>query len=339
MKRLKNYLFLHITTSFFSIFFTLFTITSIVYLVKIAAYTSVIKITALELLTFYAYIIPDILFYTIPISIFAASLLALSKLSKEYELVVLSSFGLNPMVLLKILFVPFFVATLLTLIIAFGLIPKTSYLSTSLLQIKKNEANFNISASEFGQKFGKWLIFIEKDSNKTFQNVKMLNTDEKSSTFITSDSAKIVNQNGNLNLNLFTGVGYIINQDQIRQIEFSTLSLGDSLNDLSIETFTTPAAYWSNIEPKSKKMKTLTFNIFVALFPLVSIVFIISFSFFNPRYESNRATIYTILLILAYYVLTFIIASKFYLQGVAPFVVFWLLCSYFVYSKTIKNRF
>ena len=37
----------------------------------------------------------------------------------------------------------------------------------SFIDYKKSEANFNIKESEFGQKFGDWLIFIEKKEDIT----------------------------------------------------------------------------------------------------------------------------------------------------------------------------
>lgn len=49
-----------------------------------------------ELFTLYLYSVPNILFYTLPISFFIALVIALGKLSSEYELIVITSFGLNP---------------------------------------------------------------------------------------------------------------------------------------------------------------------------------------------------------------------------------------------------
>ena len=100
-QKLKKYLMTTYSQSFFPIFLTLYVITSIVYLVKIASLTSIIQINFLELLELYGYTIPTILFYTLPITIFVALALTLSKLSSEYELIVITSFGLNPIKILK----------------------------------------------------------------------------------------------------------------------------------------------------------------------------------------------------------------------------------------------
>lgn len=101
---LKKYLFKNFSSSFFPIFFTLFSITSIVYLVKIASLTSVIQLNILELLLLYIYTIPKILFFVLPISYFVGLVMTFSKLSGEYELLVISSFGKNPISILKYFF-------------------------------------------------------------------------------------------------------------------------------------------------------------------------------------------------------------------------------------------
>ena len=95
MNLLKKYLLLSYSQTFFPIFLTLYIITSIVYLVKIAALTSVIQIDLMELLELYSFVIPTILYFTLPVCIFISLVLTLSKLSSDYELIVITSFGLK----------------------------------------------------------------------------------------------------------------------------------------------------------------------------------------------------------------------------------------------------
>ena len=102
--KLKQYLYSQLAITFFPIFLGLFFITSVVFLVKIASLTSIITINFAELFTLYAYVIPQIIFYTMPISFFISLVITLSKLSSEYELTVITSFGLNPVNVLKIFF-------------------------------------------------------------------------------------------------------------------------------------------------------------------------------------------------------------------------------------------
>ena len=54
-----------------------------------------------------------------------------------------------------------------------SLIPKTKYLKESMLNTKKKEASFNIKDSQFGQKFGKWMVYIEKKRLNKYHNIKL----------------------------------------------------------------------------------------------------------------------------------------------------------------------
>ncbi len=82
--KLKQYLLNQLAHTFFPIFLGLYFITSIIFLVKIAALTSVITMNIFELFQLYTYVIPSIIFYTAPISFFVSLVLTLSKLSSEY---------------------------------------------------------------------------------------------------------------------------------------------------------------------------------------------------------------------------------------------------------------
>ncbi|PKN14137.1 MAG: permease, partial [Deltaproteobacteria bacterium HGW-Deltaproteobacteria-24] len=157
--KLNQYIYSQLSLSFFPIFFGLFFITSIIFLVRIAALTSVITMNVFELFTLYLYSVPNILFYTLPISFFIALVIALGKLSSEYELIVITSFGLNPTKILKIFFPITLILSISLIIVSLGLIPKTKFLTSEMLDFKKREANFNIKSSEYGQKFGEWMIY------------------------------------------------------------------------------------------------------------------------------------------------------------------------------------
>ena len=61
----------------------------------------------IELFTLYAYSYSQIIFYTMPIS-FSFNGYNFSKLSSEYNLTVITSFGLNPIKILKIFFPIYF---------------------------------------------------------------------------------------------------------------------------------------------------------------------------------------------------------------------------------------
>jgi lipopolysaccharide export system permease protein len=336
---LKKYLFTNFSSSFFPIFLTLFSITSIIFLVKIASLTSIIQLNFLELVLLYSYTIPKILFFTLPIAFVVGMVMMLSRLSGEYELLVISSFGKNPISILKY-FIPIsIVLSMALLIISEVLIPKANFLNNQFISIKKNEAQFNIKASQFGQEFGPWLIFIEKESkNKEYINVKLLNKDSTNKKFILAKSANITNIDGNLNMSLYNGKSFLFN-DNIEQIDFKTMIMSNSKKELSYNSFTSISQYWASISTNIHKAKEFAFKFLVSIFPFISLIFILIFGYYNPRYEKNKATLYSSILIIVFFVLS----KK--LVGIDPYIaivfipIVWLLVSYILFTKTIKRKY
>ncbi len=145
--------------------------------------------TSFELLKLYIYSIPQVIFYTLPISFFISLTICLSKLSSEYEMVVITSYGLNPLNIIKIFLPLTTILTIFLLVISLGLIPKTKYLTKTFSEIKKKEANFNIKESEFGQKFGDWLIYINGKDKNIYKEVTLFKSEKSSENFIVSESS------------------------------------------------------------------------------------------------------------------------------------------------------
>lgn len=337
--KLNQYLYSQLAVTFFPIFLGLFFITSIVFLVKIASLTSVITMDFFELFKLYAYVIPQIIFYTMPISFFISLVITLAKLASEYELTVITSFGLNPIKILKVFLPITFLLSILLLIISVGLIPKTKFLTKQFLDVKTKEANFNIKASEFGQKFGDWLIYISGKDDKVYEDVKLFKTDKKNDQFIVSDTAILNNDNGSLSFKLLNGKAFIIDEKEFNQIDYESMYINDSIADSKIGIFTNTYEYWKNNINKNIDIDDLTFFILTSLFPLISLFLVITFGYFNPRYEKNRAVLFSLVAVVLYYVLIKAIGDKILLHALYVIPTIWLIGTYILYSKTIKKEY
>jgi len=337
--KLNQYLYSQLAVTFFPIFLGLFFITSIVFLVKIASLTSIITINFIELFTLYAYVVPQIIFYTMPISFFISLVITLAKLASEYELTVITSFGLNPINILKIFLPITLLLSALLLIVSVGLIPKTKFLTKQFLDVKKKEANFNIKASEFGQKFGDWLIYISGKEDKVYENVKLFKTEDKKDQFIVSDTAILDNDKGSLSFKLLNGKAFIIDENEFNQIDYKSMYINDSIADSKIGVFTNTYEYWKNNIKKNIDIDDLTFYILTSLFPLVSLFLVITFGYFNPRYEKNRAIVYSLIAVVLYYVLIKAIGDKLLLHTLYIIPTIWIIGTYILYSKTIKKEY
>ena len=337
--KLKQYLYSQLSITFFPIFLGLFFITSVIFLVKIAALTSIITIDFAELFKLFSYVIPQIIFFTMPISFFLSLVITLAKLASEYELTVITSFGLNPIKILKIFLPITLLVSTLLLIVSVALIPKTKYLSKQFLEKKKKEASFNVKASEFGQKFGAWLIFIDGKEEKFFDDVKLFKTEKKEDQFIVSNTAILDNDKGFLSFKLEDGKAFVINEKEFDQINFKSMNINDSIVDSKIIEFTNSYEYWKNNIVKNTDIDDLTMYVLTSLFPLISLFLVITFGYFNPRYEKNRAVFYSLISIVLYYVIVKIVGDKILLHALYSIPIFWVIATYILYSKTIQKEY
>ena len=336
---LKKYLLNNLSSIFFSIFFILFGITSIIFLVKIASLTSVIELNFKELLLLYSFSIPNLLFFTLPISFIIGLTLALSKLSSDYELLVISSFGQNPLAILKF-FIPLsLILSVMLLFISTALIPKVKYLNNIFIDNKKKEAQFNIKASSFGQEFGDWLIFIEKDDDKTFETIRLFKKDIDSNTFIMAKTAKIFNKNNSLSLVLNDGKNFIIRKNKIEQIDFTKMTLLDAYDDSKRKNFTTLYRHWKDIKTDKLKAELFSFNILISLLPVLSMLLILTFGYFNPRYDRNLSFIYSFSSIVIYVLIVQKAAAYYPFISIIIIPVIWICLSILLYMFTVYKKY
>ncbi|MEA1913784.1 MAG: LptF/LptG family permease [Campylobacterota bacterium] len=337
MKLLKRYLFKQLALSFFPIFLTLFFITSIVFLVKIASLTSIIKIDFFELMQLYSYTLANILFLTLPISFFASTVIALSKLSSEYELIIITSFGLRPFEILKMLLPITFLLSITLLIISLGLIPKSEHLNNQFIAYKQTQAQFNIKASQYGQSFGDWVIYMDEKKNNTYNNIKLFQTKNNTDQFILARNAVIQDKNNSLSLKLIEGKTLIINPYDLNQINFNTMNIYNTVSKYGFLPFSNSLNYWITYLPKLDKFKqNFSYYILISLFPLISLLLVLVFSYYNPRYDKNKATFYAIAAITVYYIFSYSLSKQllFYSLFIVPFV--WMSIIYIYYYKQLK---
>ena len=337
--RLSNYLHSQLAISFFPIFLGLFFITSVVFLVKIVSLTSVIKMNFIELFSLYLYTVPQILLFTLPISYFLSLVISISKLSSEYEMTVITSFGVGPLNIVKKLLPITLLISIALLVITLGLIPKAKYLMNSFIDYKKNEANFNIKESEFGQKFGDWLIFIEKKEDNIYKNVKLFKKENNKEELIVSETAILENNKGNLTFKLFNGKIFIIDDSELNEIGFETMYINEIVNNQQILVFSTSLNYWILSLEYNLDNDSFVFFILRSIFPLISLFLVVTFGYFNPRYEKNRAVAYSIGAVILYYVLIKYIGDRLLLHSLYIIPTIWIIASYILYSKTIKKEY
>jgi len=289
MVNVRGYISSNFTKSFLTIFLPFFLIISLVYLVKISALTAQIQITFSELLLLYLYSVPDIIFYTLPISFVAALANVLMRLSTDNELIALYALGLKAKEILKSLRLLGFLFSLLLLTISFLGMPLSKQFYQSFKEDKKAEAKLNIVAGKLGQKFGEYYIYVKENIDNEFHDIVIYNrTDKNNEQFFAAQKGRLLKKDKVTSLLLMDGYGYTYTKDKLQQAKYKSLEVFDTTQNKSFQ-FEDIVAHWSKAKTNIKMLHRVLFFIFVSLIPLLSVYFVAAFTMINPRYQANRS--------------------------------------------------
>jgi lipopolysaccharide export system permease protein len=287
----------------------------------------------------YFFILPELLFYTLPVTFFIAAVLSLFKLSTDNEIVVIFSLGIRPNFILKTLFTPALLLSTLLLFNFLVLFPHTTVLSSNFISYKKSEAQFNLSASEFGHSFGDWLLYLGKEnSDGTFGDVFLFNKNKKEEILIGAENAEVINDSGILRLRLTNGEGYSYSKKTFSQINFETMYINDTMKT-DLTKYRTPLEYWFANERQDSKKHMLITDTLLSFFPLLSLFLIASIGIVHVRHQKARVYLYLFLGVLIYYGATLGLQKIFGFYTIPVVAFTWLIVTYLLYRKTIVARF
>ncbi|QSZ41669.1 LptF/LptG family permease [Sulfurimonas aquatica] len=339
MNRLRSYIISNLSSLFLSIFMPLFTIASVIFLIKLATYTAVIQLSIWEMAKLYFFVLPEILFYTLPVTFFIASTLTLFKLSNDNEIVVLFSLGIKPAFILKTLLRPAILLSLVLSIDFFILFPHATVLSSNFVSYKKSEAKFNLAASEFGNSFGDWLLYLgKKNLDGTYSQVFLFNKKKKEEILISAQKAEIINDSGILRLKLSDGEGYGYSTESFTQMNFTTMLINDTMKT-SLTTYRAPLDYWLSDDRADSKRHMFITDTLLSLFPIISLFLVASIGIVHARHQKSGVYLFIFATIILYYGLTLGLQDILVYYTIPTIAISWTLLSYFIYRKTIVNRF
>lgn len=340
MDKLTKYIYSNFSTIFFSIFIPLFSIASLIFFIKIVKITSIVKIDFFEILQLYLYVLPQILFYTIPITFFVSAALTLSKLSYDYEMVVIFSLGIKPFKIVYIFGKMAFLTTITMLILSVLIIPKAKQMSKGFIAYKKSKAIFNIKPGKLGQKIGDWLLFIEdKNKNSEFKNVVLYNQNRlNKEEFITAQKAQAISSRSGLKFLLKNGYAYSYKNKNLQKIKFDKMTLNDT-NAINTKEYKNIKEFWMDAKTDHKRAFDFTIFVLISIFPIISIFLILSIGIINPRFDKNRVYLWIIISIIIFYSISFLLSKHFTFYALAIIIPFWSVISYILYTKRVEKRY
>lgn len=341
MKLSFKYLLNQFLNTNLSIFFVLFGIVSMIFFIGLAKLTSSIEISFIELLKLYAFTLPRILIFTLPIAFFIALTLALFRLSRENESIVLFTLGLSPINLAKFFLKISTLVSAFMLFVALVMLPIVFELQDNFVNYKRTQVKLNFKSGEFGQNFLGWMIFIEKQESGIYENITMYypkRKDTDKEQLIIAKKASLQNKSDSLAFELFDGKIYDFeNGENLFVGRFDKLIVNTQFNnsDLKTKKF---YEYWSDISNNDDKAREFVIYTTIALFPLASTLFALSLGIVTYRYEKGFIYVGMLGVIAVYFGLLNIFYKPPILMCALIFISFFI-ASIICFKKMILSRY
>lgn len=286
-----------------SLFGVLFLIVSMVFFIQLTRMTASIEISLFDFFKLYSFMIPRILIFTLPLSFFIALTLTLYRLSRENESIVYFTLGFSPTQMGRFFLRIAGLMSAFCLLISLVFIPIALVLQNNFIDYKKTQVKFNIKSGEFGQKFLDWLIFIEKENDGLYQNIIMYRPlkklDEKE-LFIIAKEGILERNEQSLSFRLRQGSVYDFEQNQTWYAgHFDDIVINTLISD-DIESRTL-LEYYKGISTSPKRAQEFVIYTLIALFPLASTLFALSFGIVTYRYDKGLVYLSVFLVVGLYF--------------------------------------
>ena len=338
MDKINRFLINNFFKVFIPLFFTLFSIASILFFIMISRFTSYLTLTFLELGEIFIYLLPKIIIFTLPVSFFVSLAISAFNMSKESENIVLFSLGYPSKKIASLYFVLSLLTSVFLLVNVLFILPTAKQLYKNFIEIKKVEAKINIKPTEFGQRFSDWMVFINKTDNNGYKDIILYNQKKKKETFILANHAKINHEKGLLNLSLDNGKTFYITDKEIKQIDYAKMNINNFLRGEELHNDTI-MEYWKKALTDQKRAKDLSFLTLTALFPLVSFLFALAIATLNIRHDRVHLYPFLFAMVISYYIVSIVFAKTFPFVGIVAVSLLYYIFSKILFVKKVVKRF
>jgi len=341
MGKMRRYLISTFTQTYLLVFLPFLVIVSLVFVIQISILSSKINLETVELVRLFGYLLPEIFFYTIPLSLIAALANTFTKLSEENELIAFFSLGHSPRRLLwnMLPVLTLFSAILLTLSLL--LYPQMRQKLSRFKQYKAAEATLNIMPNKLSQYFGNYHVFVgEKKADDRYGNVVLFNHGEKGKyQLFIAKTGTVSNEGKRFILSLKHGIGETSDEKKIETMNYREFNIYQYPAIDYYMDFESNGEYWSKIKTNRGRRGKLLYLVFVSLSPLLTFGIAVSLTFFNPRYQRNYSAFVIFVIALSVYIPAAILQKSGSYSLFALFVGMLVLLSLILVRRRILRRF
>lgn len=180
-----------------------------------------------------------------------------------------------------------------------------------MLYSKQDDAQINIRPSEFGQRFGDWLLFVgsQKEKNR-YEDVVLFSRaqDDKNGYFVIAKNAEVENAGGLLSLILKEGRSYQTGEEQMAQIDYAQMRVNEPGKLRALE-FKGVIAHWMNRDGNKGITRDFVWAILAGVFVLICLP-AAALGIHNPRFEKNRAGAIALVLTVLFYAPAMVLGNQ-----------------------------
>lgn len=338
MDKLRRYIISHFSLLFFSVFMALISIASVVFLIKLSSFTAVIKLSFTELLKLYLFTLPELLLFTLPVTFFVTATLSLYKLSNDNEMIVLFALGIKPGYILKVLRKPAIFLSLMMIFNFMVVIPHTKTLSKNFLIYKKQEAQFNLSASEFGHNFNNWLLYIGEAEKGKYKDILLFRKDKNEEFLVGARNAEVLTSKGVFRLQLDHGQAYSYSADSLTQINFDTMHINNLLAD-DYYAYRNTLEYWLHPHWREYKVKRFVTQLLISLFPIFSLFTVLSFGILHVRHQKGHVYFAIAVSLVLFFSAVFGLYKPLGFYTIPVVIAAWVIASIPIYRRKVTSRY
>lgn len=291
MKIAYKYMLSQFLSAILSLFVILFLIVSMIFFIQLARLSATIEVSMYDFAKLYSFMIPRILVFTLPITFFVAMTSTLYRLSRENETMIYFTLGFSPKKLASFFLKIAAIFSAIMLVISLVFVPYAFSMQNNFVDFKKTQVKLNIKTGEFGQKFMDWMVFVEKENDGHYENIVMyhpVKSPKDREQLIIAQQGKLTRDESGISFKLMQGKVYDFEQNASWRIaNFDELVVNTQFDgNINTRRF---YEYWNNVFTSNAKAKELSIYTLIALMPLASTLFALSFGIVNFRYEKGFA--------------------------------------------------
>ncbi len=339
MGRTRRYLLTIFVSNYLLIFLPFFVIVSLVFFVRISVLSSKVNLDTFELLQLFGYFLPEIIFFTIPLSFMAALANTFSRLSEGNELVALFALGYKPMRLIRIMFPMTLLFSILLVVVSLMVYPQMKQKLSQFKAQKVAEATLNIEPRKLSQSFGDFHIYAEsKEGNRYYNLVLFDNQDAQNYRLFVAKEGQIDNNNSIFTLSLYNGTGESSTPQKIQTLRYGRLTLY-RYSSAKLKPVVTLKEYWQKAKTDKRRRANLLYLLFVSLSPLLTFAPIVALSIYNPRYQKSATFTAIFVIGMALYIPAAILKKSGSIELFGVFTLLFLAVGWWILAKRVLKRY